>query len=93
MKEYNKTLEAGLQELDKIPHGAPLSARGDYVSVVNAKSFLTSFAEKIREGVAQELVKKIEELEVMGIGGDFGEGYEAGHKKALSDLLAQLKKI
>lgn len=38
-------------EFDRIPHGAPLSARGDYISVVNAKSFLTEkIAQARREG-------------------------------------------
>ena len=40
-----------LEEFDHIPHGAPLSARGDYISVVNAKSFLLSALKRQAEAV------------------------------------------
>ena len=29
--------------------------------------------------------------EVMGVGGDFGDGYEAGYKKFIKDLVAFLE--
>jgi hypothetical protein len=34
-----------------------------------------------------EVVEWVKNLEVMGIGGAFGEGYEAGFKEAKTDLL------
>lgn len=34
------TIESILGAFDLIPHGAPASSRGDYVSVINAKNFI-----------------------------------------------------
>lgn len=36
------------------------------------------------EELAHELLREMEEVEVMGLGGAFGEGYEAGFHKGLS---------
>ena len=40
----------------------------------------------------REVVEICDGMEVIGIGGDFGEGYEAGYKKALSTLKSSLEK-
>lgn len=63
----------------------------NYVSVKSAKSFLTSFAEKIRESV-------VEEVEGMKLKPDIEnpaklDREEIAYNQALDDLLAQLKKI
>ena len=100
MKEYNKTLEEGLKEFDeKFPCHCGMSP--DCVCPIKVhlvKSFLTTFAEKIREGIVEEVEGMRNNVEKRGsscrINGVIDDESAGGwYLQALDDLLAQLKKI
>lgn len=107
---YNKTLEEGLREFDeKFQEGGFTKEDAAYCEdaqsrsqgcwkLKHIKSFLTSFAEKIREGVVEEALESFcnmvkNELRLQKMDGFSLDGtdFDAVFNSAKKTLLAQLK--
>ena len=105
---YEETKNQGLKEFDEeFVDGKDWIVRHNeeepyQVTPAHIKSFLTSFAEKIRESVVGEMIEKIERMKypqsVIDEYDEFNSRDEAidkgntiGFNSAISNLLAQLK--
>lgn len=53
---------------------------------------IKSFIKELLQDRDREILEWADNKEVMGIGGNFGEGYERGYKNALQDLKSYLTK-
>ena len=87
--KYNKTLEEGLKEFDEWANGLRLKKGQELYNpeapITFLKSFLTTFAEKIREGVVEEMEKLRKDSD------KFVPFQKIHYQSALDDLLDQIK--